>query len=207
MRGAPSTGRRAVDRPAGSLRRGPLLPLISTFIGDRRAATVVEFAILSPLFFSIVFSAFEAGLMYLKIAMVDDAMEVVSRKVYTGQTQGGMTRGEMIDTFCGHVDVVMRCEDNVTLEIRTITDPESFDPGDAICLHKNEFKQEEELPAFEDTGSGDMVFTRICITTDILVPSLRHLTFTGINVGLQLPESADGQYALTTVAIFRNEPF
>lgn len=172
---------------------------------DRSGSAIIEFAILAPLFFAIMFSGFEAGLMYLKIGMVEHGMSEVSRMIYTGQASGSVTRKNVIDTFCDAVDSVINCDDNITLEVRRLQKYSDFEDTATTCRHTDEDFDDE--PEYQPSVGGDIVFVRICVTTNLVVPSLKNMTFGIVNIGLRLPESADGRYSLSSSSVFRNEPF
>ena len=169
----------------------------------------VEFAIIGPLFFGLIFSAFESGYMYVKIAVVELAMDEVVRQIYTGNAQtDGLSRNDLIELFCDEVDHIMECDtSNVTIQQQTFSGYGGNTINAAVCRNTEDTLDDDDLPAYALTGSGQIVFFRFCITTDVLVPSLKKLTFSGANFALQLPETADGRYASTASAIFRNEPY
>ncbi|GGD14275.1 TadE/TadG family type IV pilus assembly protein [Aquisalinus flavus] len=176
------------------------------FASNRRGSAVIEFAILSPLFFAILFSGFEAGMMYLKIGMVDHGVSEISRQIYTGKAKGKSAE-DVIDIFCDSVHTVIGCDGNVTLEIRKLSGYASFDPGAATCVNTGETLADDDKPTFASTAGGDIVYIRVCVNTSLLVPGLKNLTFYLVNAGLQLPESAPGKYELTASTVIRNEPF
>ncbi|MCI5045560.1 MAG: pilus assembly protein [Aquisalinus sp.] len=179
------------------------------FIRRQDGSISVEFAIIGPLFFGLIFSAFESGLMYVKIATVELAMDEVVRQVYTGAvTSSNLNRDQLIDLFCDEIDYLMACDSsNVTLQKITFSGYGSNTIDTAICRNSEDDPDEDDLPDYSLTGSGQIVFLRFCITTDVLVPGLKKLTFSGANFALQLPETADGRYGITASAVFRNEPF
>lgn len=181
---------------------GPYRP----FAGNKRGSAVIEFAILAPLFFAILFSGFEAGMMYLKIGMVDHGVSEISRQIYTGKAKG-KTADDVMAIFCDSVHTVIKCEGNVTLEIRKLDGYASFDPGAPNCVNTGETLEDEDKPAYDTTAGGDIVYIRVCVNTSLLVPGLKNLTFYLVNAGLQLPESAPGKYELTSSTVIRNEPF
>ncbi|NHK28053.1 pilus assembly protein [Parvularcula flava] len=176
------------------------------FANNKRGTAVIEFAILAPLFFAILFSGFEAGMMYLKIGMVDHGVSEISRQIYTGKAKGKSAE-DVMDIFCDSVHTVIKCDGNVTLEIRKLSGYSSFDPGAATCVNTGEDLKDEDKPAYANTAGGDIVYIRVCVNTSLLVPGLKNMTFYLTNVGLQLPESAPGKYELTSSTVIRNEPF
>jgi len=182
------------------------LPGLRRFARNTLGSAVIEFAILAPLFFGVLFSGFEAGMMYLKIGMVDHGVSEISRQIYTGKAKG-KSSDEVLAIFCNSVDTVISCDGNVTLEIRKLSGYSDFDPGAPTCVNTGEDLGEDDKPAYDRTYGGDIVYIRVCVSTNLLVPGLKNMTFSLINAALQLPESAPGKYELTASTVIRNEPY
>ncbi|MGV6802121.1 MAG: TadE/TadG family type IV pilus assembly protein [bacterium] len=185
------------------------------FLDNSTGASAIEFAIVAPLFFGLVFSAFEMGVVYMRIATIDLAMTDVARQIYTGQAQeGAMTRDEVIDALCDQIQTIVKCKrsdgsslGNVMVEVLTLPAYSSQVSSDPTCFHEGEDPGDEALPTFSDTIGGDIVYVRFCVTNDIIIPGLGDLTLKGGKFALDLPESASGKYAIVSSVVFRNEPF
>ena len=175
----------------------------------QKGSISIEFALIAPLFFALIFSAFEAGLMYMKVALVEMNVSKVTRVIYTGQaSEQGITSDKIIESFCDEVGILMKCDENVTLEVITLSTYKSKVPEKAKC-HEGDLPPNiarAAVPQRSSTAGGDIVFVRFCITTNLMVPALKKLTFDGVNVALRIPETEDGKYAITASTVIRNEP-
>lgn len=171
-------------------------------------ATVIEFALVAPLLFATALSAFEAGLMYMKVSMAEMAMDDVTRLLYTGQAQNNnLTSSDLADLFCSKINTVIQCDGNVTVQVEVLPGFDIQNLAAPTCIHTGEAIPSDQLPNFSASAGGDIIYVRFCVTTKLVVPTLTSLIFKGVNIGLQLPQSANGQYAITASTLFRAEPF
>ena len=178
------------------------------YIGCDSGATVVEFALVAPLLFATVLSAFEAGLMYMKVSMAEMAMDDVTRLLYTGQAQNNeLTSSDIADLFCSEMRTVITCDGNVTVQVEVLPGFDIENLEAPTCIHSGDGSTNDDLPNYSSSSGGDIIFVRFCVTTELVVPALSSLVFKGVNIGLRLPESADGKYAITASTLFRAEPF
>ncbi len=165
---------------------------------NNAGAAAVEFALVSPLFFAFIFSLFEAGLLFTRIALVEDATRTASRQIYVGAAQsGGITQNDLKQLICDETYGFIQCGDSITLEVQTLSGFGGIPDTNATCDESDD----EITPVVEYTpGAGsDTVFVRVCVTVPILTP--------GLGLGLALPKSANNKYAIVTSFAFESEPF
>jgi Flp pilus assembly protein TadG len=60
---------------------------------DENGATVVEFALVLPMFLVMLFAIFEVGLHFFKQLLLDNALQTAAREILVGTTQTAMTPG------------------------------------------------------------------------------------------------------------------
>ncbi len=178
------------------------------FLKDQRGTAAIEFAFVAPLIFAVILSGFESGLMFTKVQFVEMAIEDVTREIYTGQVLNQeLTREDVIQRICYKIEVVQQCNGNVTLQIERLNTYSLDNISERTCIHSGETLSNEDLPAYQTTNGGELVFLRVCITTDVVVDGLEWMTFYGTNLALRLPRTSEGKYAIFASAVFRNEPF
>lgn len=166
---------------------------------DRRGVTVIEFALLAPILLPMVFSLFELGLLYTKLAMLDHAISNAAKTVYIGQaTNGSVSKADIEEQICADMTVGgADCIDNLIVELTTVTGFGSLPETGAVC-------RDSDVPinpaAQYSPGAGSqIVFLRACFMTRLLTP--------GVGIGLRLPKTDGGKYALIASTAFANEPF
>ena len=98
-----------------------LLPTLSIvavrrFSRDRRGSAAVEFAIVAPIFFALIFAIIETGLFFLAGQVLETAVQDTSRTFYTSQS---VTEASLKDAYCKGVKTLMGCEpEKLCLDVR-----------------------------------------------------------------------------------------
>jgi len=186
--------------PATALRLARARARLRRFAGARKGAAAVEFALVAFPFFVLVMSVVEVGMLFLKFALVDNAVSDAARMIRTGQVQGqDFDQNDFIDLVCAGLDTLVRCEGNVTAEVRTITSFNDVPTDTATCRDGGEEPDEIPDPVFNPGGTGDVIFARVCLTTRIYTP--------GLGFGAALQRGDRGRYSIVSSLVFRNEPF
>ena len=173
--------------------------LVPRFVHNLRGTTAVEFAFIGPLFFALVFSALELGLVLTKMTLLDTAADQVSREIYIGRTAKELVSSDDLkERICRTVSsVVLDCETNLTLELTPLVDFLSIPETDAQCAEPGT----EDIPetAFNSGTANSIMFMRICLTTKILTP--------GIGYAFSFAETGSQHYQIVSSLAFMNEPF
>jgi hypothetical protein len=174
-------------------------PFWRRFQKDEKGVTAIEFALLAPIFFTILFSIFELGYTFTKVAMVNHAVSVASKDIYIGSASlGTLTYDEIEQSICDNITIAGDdCTNNLVLELTEISDASDLPDTDAVC----EFTDIAIKPtvAYDPGGSNSTIFMRVCFVTDIMIP--------GLGFALHLPETTDDKYSIITSTAFVNEPF
>lgn len=165
------------------------------FLRSERGTAAIEFALVGPLFFAILFSMLETGWIMAKSAILDDAVAQVSRQIYTGQVP---TKAAIEAAICDRAFLFHDCQNNINVETTVVSGFTTPPSDDVECLDS---ANTEFTPATTyATGSGaDILYMRVCVTTDILTP--------GLGVGLSMINTDTGRFQITSSLAFQNEPF
>ena len=113
-----------------------LLPIISIaacnralrgLARDRRGSAAVEFAIIAPVFFALIFAIIETAMVFFAGQVLETAVQTSGRSFYTSQN---LTETQLRTAFCDGIDVLMDCTNTTKycLDVRT------FAKGAAIDL-------------------------------------------------------------------------
>ncbi len=160
----------------------------------------VEFALVGPIFLALVFSLFETGLLYTKIALTDNAVADVSRSIYVGaaQSDGSVTSDTLKEDICDSIFIVQDCLNNITIEVTTISDFNSIPTGGEICQDSFD-SGPPPATTYSPGASSQISFVRVCVTTKIITPFL--------GLGLKLTKNANNRFEIISTLAFVNEPF
>ena len=165
---------------------------------NEKGGAMVEFALVSPVFFAFLFSLFEAGLLFTRIAIVEDATQAASRQIYTGAAQSGsMTQTDIENMICAGTAGFISCADSIQVEVQTVTGFDSLPTTQAVCDESGDAIN--PTTTFNPGVTQEIVFVRVCVTVPLFTP--------GLGLGLALPKTAGGNYAIVSSLAFVNEPF
>ncbi len=169
------------------------------FWKNREGVTAVEFAMIAPVFMSLLFSVFEMGVLMTKITLLDLAAAEASKQVYIGAAANGtVTPEDLEETICETVSLIdSNCAGNLLLEMTPITNFSSLPNSQATCVDKST-KVKPAVTVNPGVSDG-IVYMRICLTTEIVVP--------GLGLGLGLLKTETGKTQIVTDIAFANEPF
>ena len=170
---------------------------------DRSGATAIEFALIAPVFLAFVFSLFEIGFLFVRMTMVEHAVNSVARSVYTGEVTKGVSGGTITQAdieaaVCNNAAIISNCMDEVTVELTEVASLSSLPATNAICTD-SWLDAIKPSVTFNPGSAQSTVFMRVCVTIDLLTP--------GLGFGLNLTKTATGRYQIVASTAFKNEPF
>ncbi|MEL7488296.1 MAG: TadE/TadG family type IV pilus assembly protein, partial [Pseudomonadota bacterium] len=98
---------------------------LNALLRDRRGTSAIEFAIVFPVFMTIMMSSFEVGWFYFVNATVDAATINIAREIRTGQIRGDQTFDPdqfFADEVCPKLDYFGECDTRLTANVsKTMT--------------------------------------------------------------------------------------
>lgn len=165
------------------------------FLRNEEGAIALEFAIVAPVFFAIVFSIFEAGWMMTKVMMLEMALDKTVRELRVGRPES-FSYDYVKERICDRALVYPNCREQLAVELLPIPVGTAFPSGPATCVDRGAVTQPPRV--FDPGARSQFVFVRACAITDPLTP--------GLGVGLQLQKDEFGGYAIVTQSAFLNEP-
>lgn len=176
-------------------RPGKYRSWLRRFGADRDGATAVEFAMVALPFTALVFGILELGLVFLASTTLDNATEVVARKIRTGQfqTSGSNNIGAFKTAVCAEMAwLTSGCTEKLYVNVRT------FPKFGEVTLGPPANEAELKVEPFTPGGPEDIVVVRTYYEWSLITPLL--------NQGLQTIPGT-GKRLISSVATFRNEPY
>ncbi len=175
-----------------------LIRKIHGFPCDKQGTSAIEFAIVAPIFFLMMFSTFEVGWFYFVNSTLDAATISASRFVRTGQSQNnGLTKQDFFTLVCPTLDLFGECTTNLTVEVKqfnTFADL-AADVTPAVC--RGDDQNAIDNLAFEPGVDNQIIRLRFCLLYRPINPS----------IGINLSSTDGAARRLVSTFIFRNEPF
>ena len=180
-----------------------------------KGSAAIEFAIVAPIFFTLLLGTFEAGIMFFSQSVLQNAVTDAGRLVRTGQAAcfnknpngscaSAMTEQQFVNQICDTAGILlMNCSSALKLDVDVATNgfsalstpliPNPSNPGD--------LSQQLFNPAFPlnfNLGNAcDVVVVRAFYQWSVVTPVLSWF----------LVNMSGGQHLLSAASAFRNEPF
>lgn len=163
---------------------------------DDRGSVVVDFAIMMPIFLTIMLSGVEMGMMTVRQMLLERGLDMAVRDLRLGA--GAIPQHDAIKTeICNYAGFLPDCMRSLKLEMRPM-DMRNYTslPNKVDCVDRSETVN--PVREFTPGGSNQMMVMRACIKIGPIFP----------NVGLGSAGDLDknGDLALFSVSAFVNEP-
>ena len=168
--------------------------LLRRFRRNRGGSTVVEFALVAPIFFALLFAIIETALMFFASQVLETVTQDSARMIYTGQAQNASyTQAQFKTLVCSKVVSLFDCANGISIDVQSYPKFGNVDVDKPIDGSKN-FTNPNN---FKPGGPGDIVVVRVFYQWPILVTKL----------GYNISNLSDGKRLLTATAAFQNEPY
>jgi Flp pilus assembly protein TadG len=157
---------------------------------DRSGSAAVEFALVAPLFFGLLFAILEVGMVFLAGQSLETAAGDAARLVMTGQAQTQkMTAAKFKDAVCGNIAALIDCG-GITVDVRS----SDLTPTIPAPIVGGTFNPNV---TFQPGTAGQIVVVRVFYQWPLFVTGL----------GFNISNISGNKRLLMATAAFRNEPF
>jgi Flp pilus assembly protein TadG len=191
--------------PSPAPKRFTFLAALRRFHGNRRGSAAVEFALVAPVFFALLFAIIETALMFFASQVLETITQNSARVVLTGQAQSGSVTACAVSgvsspcsqtTFktyvCSQIPALFDCNS-------LYVDVTSFSSFSAVTLpsHINGSGNFDSSMGYSPGSAGDIVVVRLFYQWPLFVTGL----------GYNISNLAGNKRLLVATAAFKNEPF
>jgi Flp pilus assembly protein TadG len=163
------------------------------FRGSRRGSAAVEFALVAPLFFALLFAIIETAIMFFANQSLESMAQDAGRSVLTGQAQSaGWDASAFKANFCKPTTPIFTCA-NVAMDVQSyptfaaINLPTPIDANGNFVVPTN----------FSAGKPGDIVVVRVFYPWQLFVTGL----------GYNISNMSGSKRLLAATVAFRNEPY
>jgi Flp pilus assembly protein TadG len=168
--------------------------LLSRFRRNRGGSTAVEFALVMPIFFALLFAIIETALMFFASQVIETATQDSARMIMTGQAQNAAyTQAQFKSDVCSRITVMFDCVGGIGIDVQNYPAFSSINIVDPIDASKHFTNPNNYNPG----GPGDIVVVRLFYQWPILVTQL----------GYDITNLAGSKRLLSGTAAFQNEPY
>ena len=165
------------------------------FRSNQRGSTVVEFALVAPLFFALLFAIIETGLMFFASQSLETALQDSARTIMTGQAQIAKYDKQSFkqNVVCPNVSALFDCANGIFVDVQsypsgfagvTISDP--ITAGNFV-----------DNTQYNPGGPGDIVVVRLFYQWPLFVTGL----------GYNIANLSGSKRLLSATVAFKNEPY
>jgi Flp pilus assembly protein TadG len=168
--------------------------ILRRFRRNQRGSAAVEFAMVAPIFFGLLFAIIETGLVFFANQTLETTTQDSARVVMTGQAQlAAYTKQSFKDSVvCPKVAGLFDCTNGIFVDVQSYSKFTNVTISDPITAG-NFVDNTKFCPG----GPGDIVVMRIFYQWPIFVPGL----------GYNLSNLSGNKRLLSATAAFKNEPF
>jgi Flp pilus assembly protein TadG len=167
--------------------------MLRLFRRSRRGSAAVEFALVAPVFFALLFAIIETSIVFFANQVLETITQNSARMIMTGQAQAaGYTQTQFKTYVCGQIPALFACG-NVYVDVQSYSAFSSVSVNSQIDGAGNFINNMQYNPG---TGS-DIVVVRLFYQWPLFVTGL----------GYNISNLAGSKRLLTATAAFRNEPF
>ncbi|HTO63905.1 MAG TPA: TadE/TadG family type IV pilus assembly protein [Bradyrhizobium sp.] len=168
--------------------------LLRRFRHNRRGSAAVQFAIVAPLFFGLLFAIIEVALMFFAGQVLETITQNSARMILTGQAQNGSyTQSQFANYVCTQVPASFFNCNNIYIDVESWSSASSVTINSQIDSSKNFINNMQYNPG----GPGSLVVVRLFYQWPTFV--------TGF--GFNLANLANNTVLLQATAVFKNEPY
>jgi len=172
--------------PAGNILR--------RFRRNHHGSAVVEFALVAPIFFGLLFAIIELALVFFASQVLETVTQDSARQIMTGQAQtAAFTQAQFKNLVCSKIVVMFDCVNGVSIDVQSYSAFGSVSIADPIDASRNFVPPNNYLPG----GPGDIVVVRIFYQWPLIVTGL----------GFNVANLSGSKRLLTATAAFQNEPY
>ena len=164
------------------------------FRRNRGGSAAVEFALVAPLFFALLFAIIESALVFFAGQVLETVTQDSARMIMTGQAQGGSYTQSQFKTYvCNRVVALFDCSSGIYVDVRSYPAFSGVNVSPPVDSGKNFVNDMKYCPG----KGGDIVVVRVFYQWPIFVTRF----------GYNLADLTGSKRLLTGTAAFKNEPF
>ena len=182
-----------MSSPAGST--ATLRKTLRRFRRNRRGSAAVEFALVAPVFFALLFAIIETAIVFFAGQLLETVTQDSARMIMTGQAQTtGYSQSDFkTSVVCPKIIVLFDCTNGISIDVQSYSAFSSVSISNPIDSGKNFVPPNNYSPG----GPGDIVVVRLFYQWPLIVTGL----------GYNIANLTGSKRLLTATAAFRNEPY
>jgi hypothetical protein len=177
--------------------------LLRRFWRNRTGDAVVQFALVAPLFFALLFAIIESAVMFAAQQVLETITQNSARMIMTGQAQNaGYTQGQFKTYVCGQIPALFNCN-SIYVDVESFPQFSSISFPSPIDGSGNFVNNMQYNPG----GSSSCPNSNVCQNSIVVVRLFYAWQLFVTGLGYNISNMAGNQRLLVATATFRNEPY
>jgi Flp pilus assembly protein TadG len=161
----------------------------------RAGSAALEFALIAPVFFLLMFAIIETSILYFAQATLQYAVNDAARYVRTGQAAGAsMTQAQFRTRVCNNIAPLLACGSNLQIDMESYS---NFGGASFTNPLNANNTLNSSLTNYQMGSACSVVLVRAFYTWPVLTPLLTPF----------LADMAGNDHLIYAAAAFRNEPY
>lgn len=179
--------------PSPAVSTAPAKNILGRFRRNRRGSAAVEFALVAPVFFALLFAIIETAIMFFASQVLETITQDSARMILTGQAQtASYTQAQFQTYVCSQIPALFTCG-NIYVDVESYPSFTNVVVASHIDGSKNFINNMQYSPG----GPGDIVVVQLFYQWPLFVTGL----------GYNISNLSGNQRLLIATAAFRNEPY
>jgi Flp pilus assembly protein TadG len=173
----------------------PKTNILRRFRRNRQGSAAVEFALVAPLFFGVLFAIIELAMVFFASQVLETVTQDSARVIMTGQAQNAkFSQAQFKNLVCSNIVALFDCVNGISIDVQSYKAFASVDIAPPIDADtKNFVPPNNYLPG----DPGDIVVVRLFYKWPLFVTGL----------GFNIANVGSSERLLTATAAFQNEPY
>jgi Flp pilus assembly protein TadG len=174
-------------------KRASFASLLRRFRRNRSGSAIVEFAVIAPIFFGLLFAILETAMVFFASQVLETITQDSARMILTGQAQqGNFTQAAFRSYVCSQIPALFNCAD-MAIDVTSYTAFGSISPPNPIDGGGNYTPPN----GWSCGGPGSIVLVQITYPWQLIVTGL----------GYNIADMNGNKRLLRAYAAFQNEPY
>jgi Flp pilus assembly protein TadG len=179
--------------PSPAASSSSIRTVLRRFRRNRRGSAAVEFALVAPVFFALLFAIIETAIVFFAGQVLETVTQNSARLIMTGQAQtGGWLAADFHNKVCGQIPALFNCA-NVYVDVQSYSTFSSINISSQIDSNNNFINTMNYSPGV----AGQIVVVRVFYQWPLFVTGL----------GYNIANLSGSMRLLTAAAAFQNEPY
>jgi len=179
--------------PSSTVPKATLRSVLRRFRRNRRGSAAVEFALVAPVFFALLFAIIETALVFFAGQVLETITADSARQILTGQAQtAAFTQADFKTLVCSKIPALFTCG-NVYVDVQSYPSFSNVAIASQIDASSNFIPPTNYSPG----GPGDIVVVRLFYQWPLIVTGL----------GYNIANLSGSKRLLSATVAFRNEPY